>query len=41
MTRMNVQLLPDTTRTQAFIDGDFVDAADGATFDSIAPATGR
>jgi 4-(gamma-glutamylamino)butanal dehydrogenase len=38
---MNVQLLPDTTRTQAFIDGVFVDAADGATFDSLAPATGK
>jgi 4-(gamma-glutamylamino)butanal dehydrogenase len=41
MTRMNVQLLPDRTRTQAFIDGVFVDAADGATFDSLAPATGK
>ena len=26
--------LPDTARTQAFIDGDFVDARDGATFDT-------
>ncbi|WP_458319293.1 aldehyde dehydrogenase [Mycolicibacterium brisbanense] len=32
--------LPDTIRTQAFIDGDFVDACDGATFDTLAPATG-
>jgi len=34
-------VLPDTIRTQAYIDGAFVDAADGATFDSIAPATGQ
>jgi gamma-glutamyl-gamma-aminobutyraldehyde dehydrogenase len=33
--------LPDTIRTQAFIDGRFVDAANGATFDSVAPATGQ
>lgn len=33
--------LPATTRTQAFVDGAFVDALDGATFDSLAPATGR
>jgi 4-(gamma-glutamylamino)butanal dehydrogenase len=33
--------LPDTARTQAFIDGDFVDARDGATFDTHAPATGE
>jgi 4-(gamma-glutamylamino)butanal dehydrogenase len=33
--------LPDTIRTQAYIDGSFVDAADGATFDSIAPGTGQ
>ena len=33
--------LPDTVRTQAFIDGEFVDAADGATFESLAPATGE
>ncbi|GAS86678.1 aldehyde dehydrogenase [Mycolicibacterium brisbanense] len=32
--------LPDTIRTQAFIAGDFVDACDGATFDTLAPATG-
>src|SRR5258708_28820532 len=28
-------------RTQAFIDGRYVDAASGATFDSINPATGK
>lgn len=33
--------LPDTVRTRAFIDGEFVDAIDGATFESLAPATGR
>lgn len=33
--------LPDTIRTQAYIDGQFVDAVDGATFDSFAPATGE
>lgn len=33
--------LPDTVRTQAYIDGEFVDAADGATFDSVAPGTGQ
>lgn len=33
--------LPDTLRTQAFIDGEFVDAVDGATFESVAPATGE
>ena len=27
-------------RSQAFIDGKFVDAASGKTFDSINPATG-
>jgi len=32
--------LPDTARTQAFINGEFVDALDGATFESLAPATG-
>jgi gamma-glutamyl-gamma-aminobutyraldehyde dehydrogenase len=32
--------LPAGTRTQAFINGDFVDALDGATFDSLAPSTG-
>jgi 4-(gamma-glutamylamino)butanal dehydrogenase len=34
-------VLPDTLRTQAYIDGAFVDAADGATFESFAPATGQ
>ncbi len=33
--------LPDTIRTQAYIDGAFVDAVDGATFESFAPATGE
>ena len=33
--------LPARLRTQAYINGDFVDAADGATFESLAPATGR
>jgi 4-(gamma-glutamylamino)butanal dehydrogenase len=33
--------LPPTVRTQAFIDGEFVDAADGSTFDSLSPATGE
>jgi 4-(gamma-glutamylamino)butanal dehydrogenase len=33
--------LPGTVRTQAFIDGEFTDALDHATFDSLAPATGR
>lgn len=33
--------LPDTVRTRAYIDGTFVDALDGATFDSFAPATGE
>jgi gamma-glutamyl-gamma-aminobutyraldehyde dehydrogenase len=33
-------ILPDTIRVQAFIDGEFVDAHDHATFDSLAPATG-
>src|SRR5262249_23772887 len=41
MITMNGHLMPDITRTQAFISGDFVDAADGATFDSLAPATGK
>src|SRR5580658_8672232 len=30
-----------TFRTQAFIDGRYADAASGATFDSINPATGK
>jgi gamma-glutamyl-gamma-aminobutyraldehyde dehydrogenase len=33
--------LPPILRTGAFINGEFVDAADGATFDSLTPATGR
>ena len=33
--------LPDAIRTQAYIGGEFVDALDGATFDSFAPATGE
>jgi len=33
--------LPPTARTQAFVDGEFTDAADGATFDSLAPASGH
>jgi 4-(gamma-glutamylamino)butanal dehydrogenase len=33
--------LPQVVRTRAFINGQFVDAADGATFDSLAPATGQ
>jgi len=28
-------------RTQAFIDGRYVDAASGATFDCVNPATGK
>ena len=28
-------------RTQAFIDGRYLDAASGATFDTINPATGK
>ncbi|MFZ0007517.1 MAG: hypothetical protein WAK94_04680, partial [Steroidobacteraceae bacterium] len=28
-------------RTQAYLDGRYVDAASGATFDSINPATGK
>jgi 4-(gamma-glutamylamino)butanal dehydrogenase len=34
-------MLPSTVRTRAFINGDFVDAADGATFDTLAPASGE
>ena len=37
---MTSTTLPDTVRTQAFIDGEFTDALDHATFDSLAPATG-
>jgi gamma-glutamyl-gamma-aminobutyraldehyde dehydrogenase len=33
--------LTDDVRTRAFINGEFVDSADGATFDSLAPATGQ
>jgi len=33
--------LPSGTQTQIFIDGQFADAADGATFDSLAPSTGQ
>ena len=33
-------VLPSTIRTQAYIDGEFVDALDGATFESLAPARG-
>jgi gamma-glutamyl-gamma-aminobutyraldehyde dehydrogenase len=33
--------LPSTVRTQAFINGEFTNALDGATFDSLAPATGQ
>ncbi|MDQ8706102.1 aldehyde dehydrogenase [Streptomyces sp. LHD-70] len=33
--------LPPSIRTQAFIEGVFTDAADGATFESLAPATGK
>ena len=38
---MSTHLLSDTASTQAFIGGDFVDAASGATFDSLVPATGQ
>ncbi len=37
---MTSTTLPDTVRTRAFIDGEFTDALDRATFDSLAPATG-
>jgi gamma-glutamyl-gamma-aminobutyraldehyde dehydrogenase len=33
--------MPEKIHTQAFIDGGFTDAVDGATFDSLAPATGK
>jgi 4-(gamma-glutamylamino)butanal dehydrogenase len=33
--------LPKTVQTRAYIDGAFVDAADGATFDNRSPATGE
>ncbi|MCV7420734.1 aldehyde dehydrogenase family protein [Mycobacterium yunnanensis] len=32
-------VLPDTVKTQAYIDGAFVDASDGSTFANISPAT--
>jgi gamma-glutamyl-gamma-aminobutyraldehyde dehydrogenase len=32
--------LPDTVQTRAYIDGAFVDASDGTTFDNLSPATG-
>ncbi len=43
VTREHWQLLADrlSLRTQAFIDGRYVDAADGATFDCISPIDGR
>jgi gamma-glutamyl-gamma-aminobutyraldehyde dehydrogenase len=31
----------DHLRTRAFINGEFTDALDGATFDSLSPATGQ
>ena len=34
-------VLPSTVRTRALINGEFVDAADAATFDSLAPASGE
>ena len=33
--------LPDTVQTRAYIDGAFVDAANGETFDNLNPATGQ
>jgi gamma-glutamyl-gamma-aminobutyraldehyde dehydrogenase len=33
--------LPDTVQTRAYIDGAFVDAANGETFDNLNPATGK
>lgn len=33
--------LPKTVQTRAYIDGAFVDAADGATFDNLSPSTGE
>lgn len=32
--------LPETVQTRAYVDGAFVDASDGATFDNLSPATG-
>ena len=37
---MTSTTLPPAVRTQAFIDGQFTDAAGRATFQSLAPATG-
>ena len=34
---MDMTTLPEHPHTQAYIDGHFVDAVDGATFDSLAP----
>ena len=34
-------VLPTTVRPKAYIGGAFVDARDGETFDSLAPATGQ
>jgi acyl-CoA reductase-like NAD-dependent aldehyde dehydrogenase len=34
-------VLPFRVRTRAFINGDFTDAVGGATFDSLAPASGE
>jgi len=33
--------IPDTVQTRAYIDGAFVDAANGETFDNLNPATGQ
>ncbi|WP_277184300.1 aldehyde dehydrogenase family protein, partial [Caballeronia sp. BR00000012568055] len=33
--------IPYTVRTQAFIDGQFVDAENGAVFENLNPATGQ
>ena len=42
-TRADWQAMADglTLRTQAFIDGRYVDAADGRTVDCISPIDGR
>ena len=42
-TRADWQAMADglTLRTQAFIDGRYVDAADGGTFACISPIDGR
>lgn len=37
----SITSLPSSARTQAYIDGEFVDAADGSVFETIAPATGK